>query len=108
MDKRWTSIRIGNLTLNHRLALAPMTRLRAEADGTPSELAVEYYKQRASLGLLISEGTQPSAIGRGYVGSPGIHNAAHIQGWKKNCSCYSCRRWIFIHSTHACRTSISS
>lgn len=83
MDKRWTGIKIGHLELIHRFALAPMTRLRAEADGTPSDLAVEYYQQRASLGLLISEGTQPSAIGRGYVGSPGIHSATHIQGWKK-------------------------
>jgi len=72
MSTIWNEYTIGTLKLKHRLALAPMTRLRALPDGTPSELAVEYYTQRASLGLLITEGTQPSKIGQGYVGSPGI------------------------------------
>ena len=57
MNKIWNDFAIGSIKLEHRLALAPMTRLRALPDGRPSDLAVEYYKQRASLGLLISEGT---------------------------------------------------
>lgn len=106
MDQRWTGIKIGHLALKHRLALAPMTRLRAKPDGTPSELAIEYYKQRASLGLLISEGTQPSAMGRGYVGSPGIHNASHIQGWKKIADAvHADGGHLYIQLMHAGRVS---
>lgn len=79
----WQPITVGTLTLPHRLALAPMTRSRANPDGTPGTLAAEYYGQRASLGLLISEGTQPSADGQGYLSSPGIYTDAHIAGWRQ-------------------------
>ncbi len=57
MKKLWEEITVGNMKLPHRLAMAPMTRSRALADGTPLDLSPEYYGQRASLGLLISEGT---------------------------------------------------
>jgi len=60
-----------------------MTRSRALPDGTPSDLAAEYYGQRASVGLIISEGTQPSDDGQGYSNTPGIYTGAHIKGWKK-------------------------
>ncbi|WAC48226.1 alkene reductase [Asticcacaulis sp. SL142] len=83
MTSVWNPITIGMLTLKHRFALAPMTRGRAQIDGTPSPLAAEYYGQRASLGLLITEGTQPSADGQGYIGSPGIYTDAHVIGWRK-------------------------
>lgn len=106
MNKIWKGIRIGNIDLKHRLALAPMTRLRAEADGTPSDLMVEYYQQRTSLGLLIAEGTQPSAIGRGYMGSPGIHTEQHIQGWKKVVDAVHAKNaHLFIQLMHAGRVS---
>ena len=78
----WQPITVGRMHLPHRLALAPMTRNRAQPDGTPGELAAEYYAQRASLGLLITEGTQPSADGQGYLLSPGIHTPAHVSGWR--------------------------
>ncbi|KRE35446.1 1,2-oxophytodienoate reductase [Janibacter sp. Soil728] len=78
----WEPFTLGSLSLPHRLALAPMTRNRADADGTPTALAAEYYAQRASLGLLITEGTQPSADGQGYLNTPGIHTPEHIAGWK--------------------------
>ncbi|WP_042776159.1 hypothetical protein [Sinorhizobium fredii] len=54
----WTPKRIGAIEVSNRLAMAPMTRSRAQYDGTPSRLAAEYYAQRASLGLLITEGTR--------------------------------------------------
>ncbi len=79
----WSPVKIGKLELKHRLALAPMTRSRAKADGTPGDLAAEYYTQRASLGLLIAEGTQPSDDGQGYSNTPGIYTDAHVAGWKK-------------------------
>ena len=83
MTALWSPVKIGKLELKHRLGLAPMTRSRAKADGTPGDLAPEYYAQRASLGLLISEGTQPSDDGQGYTTTPGIYTDAHVQGWKK-------------------------
>ena len=83
MSTLWNPVKIGKLELKHRLGLAPMTRSRAKPDGTPGDLADEYYAQRASLGLLISEGTQPSDDGQGYTTTPGIYTDAHVKGWKK-------------------------
>ncbi|EUJ33423.1 NADH:flavin oxidoreductase [Listeria floridensis FSL S10-1187] len=81
--KIWTPVKVGNMELNQRLAMAPMTRSRANEDGTVDALSAEYYSQRASMGLLISEGTQPSLEGQGYMNSPGIYNEAHIKAWHK-------------------------
>ena len=83
MSALWNPVKIGKLELKHRLGLAPMTRSRAKPDGTPGDLAAEYYAQRASLGLLISEGTQPSDDGQGYTTTPGIYTDQHVKGWKK-------------------------
>lgn len=82
MTTLWDPITIKNMRLEHRLALAPMTRSRALPDGTPGPLAAEYYAQRAGLGLLITEGTQPSADGQGYLNTPGLYTAEHVAGWK--------------------------
>ncbi len=72
----------GNLTLPHRVALAPLTRNRAK--GTiPGELNAEYYAQRASAAFVITEGTQPSADGQGYLDTPGLHNDEQQAGWAK-------------------------
>ena len=79
----WEPFHLGRLELSHRLALAPMTRSRANADGTPGPGAALYYRQRASLGLLITEGTQPSADGQGYMNTPGIYTPAQIEGWRE-------------------------
>lgn len=83
LDSLWTPIEVGGMQLNHRLAMAPMTRNRAELDGTPSELAATYYGQRASLGMIITEGTQPSADGQGYMNTPGIYTPEHVTGWRR-------------------------
>lgn len=102
----WNEFSLGNIKLKHRLALSPMTRLRALEDGTPSDLTVEFYKQRASLGLLITEGTQPSKMGQGYVGSPGIYTDAHVEGWKKVVNAVHDKgSHIFIQIMHAGRVS---
>ncbi|MES0837342.1 alkene reductase [Nocardiopsis tropica] len=79
----WQPFTLGRVKLPHRLALAPMTRNRAHPDGTPGDLAAEYYGRRASLGLVITEGTQPSEDGQGYPNTPGIHTPAHIEGWRR-------------------------
>lgn len=78
----WQPFTLGRVELPHRLALAPMTRNRAEVDGTPGPLVATYYGQRASLGLVITEGTQPSADGQGYLGTPGIYTPEHVAGWR--------------------------
>ncbi|MCI0754936.1 alkene reductase [Teichococcus vastitatis] len=83
MTDVWSAIKLGNLQLPHRLAMAPMTRSRAKPDGTPGDLAPEYYAQRAAMGLLITEGTQPSEDGQGYPNTPGIHSDDHVAGWRK-------------------------
>ncbi|ACU38722.1 alkene reductase [Actinosynnema mirum] len=76
-------VTLGDIDLPHRLAMAPMTRSRALPDGTPSPLAADYYAQRASLGLLVTEGVQPSADGQGYLLTPGLHDDAHVEGWRE-------------------------
>ncbi|MBZ5732895.1 alkene reductase [Nocardioides sp. TRM66260-LWL] len=69
--------------LPNRLVMAPLTRNRADGEGVPGDLAVEYYRQRATAGLIISEGTQPSAVGQGYLNTPGIHSDEQVAGWRR-------------------------
>ncbi|HEY9355294.1 MAG TPA: alkene reductase [Arthrobacter sp.] len=78
----WQPFTLGRVELPHRLAMAPMTRNRANADGTPGDLAAEYYGQRASLGLIITEGTQPSEDGQGWFHTPGIYTPEQVEGWR--------------------------
>ena len=73
--------RLGLLGLSNRIVMAPLTRNRAALGNVPSSLAVKYYAQRASAGLIISEATQVSPDGQGYEATPGIHSAAQIEGW---------------------------
>jgi N-ethylmaleimide reductase len=75
--------RVGDLATPNRMFMAPMTRSRALAGGVPSELAVEYYTQRASAGLILTEGTAPSAVGLGYARTPAIETPEQIAAWKK-------------------------
>ncbi|MBT0670222.1 alkene reductase [Novosphingobium profundi] len=75
-------LRLGALELPNRVLMAPLTRNRAHADGTPDALAATYYRQRASAGLIVSEATQISAMGKGYKDTPGIYTPAHVEGWK--------------------------
>jgi len=71
-----------SLLLRNRIAMAPLTRCRAE-NNIPSSIHVKYYKQRATAGLIISEGAQISPMAVGYPDTPGIHSKAQIEGWKK-------------------------
>ena len=74
-DVLWSPTRLGRIGLAHRVAMAPMTRSRATGDGLVTDLTRTYYAQRASLAMLITEGTQPSEDGQGYLATPGIHTA---------------------------------
>ena len=106
MSQLFMPVRLGDYTLQNRLAMAPMTRSRAQFDGTPGELSVEYYAQRADLGLIVTEGTQPSDDGQGYLATPGIYTDAHVAGWRKITSAVHAKGGrIFIQLMHAGRMS---
>jgi N-ethylmaleimide reductase len=72
----------GAITTKNRLVMAPMTRNRAGEGEAPGELNAEYYAQRAGAGLIVTEGTQPTADGQGYPHTPGLHTEAQIEGWR--------------------------
>mgnify|MGYP002137346684 CR=1 FL=1 len=76
-------LKAGDLTLNNRMLMAPLTRTRADAGHMPNALMAEYYAQRAGAGLIISEGSQVSQQGQGYAWTPGIYNEAQILGWRQ-------------------------
>ncbi|PAK35615.1 alkene reductase [Peribacillus simplex] len=106
MSRLFEKVRIGNVDLKNRIGMAPMTRSRALPDGTPSDLVAEYYGQRASVGLIISEGTQPSDDGQGYTNTPGIYTENHIKGWKKVTSkVHNEGGHIFVQLMHVGRVS---
>lgn len=75
-------VMLGDLALANHVVMAPMTRSRAGDGDVPTPLMAEYYRQRATAGLIIAEGTQPSADGKGYMRTPGIHSDAQIAGWR--------------------------
>lgn len=77
-----TPVKLGAYELPNRLVMAPLTRNRAGAGNVPHELNALYYAQRASAGLIVSEATQISPQGVGYPGTPGIHSAEQVEGWK--------------------------
>ena len=78
------SYNMGDLILQNRVVMAPMTRNRANNEGnTPTELHEEYYRQRAGAGLIITEGSQVSKRAVGYINTPGIYSEAQVEGWKK-------------------------
>ncbi len=79
----FTPTQLGALSLRNRVIMAPMTRDRAGPGDVPSDAMVEYYRQRASAGLIVTEGVQPSLEGKGYWRTPGIHSAEQIAGWAR-------------------------
>ncbi|MCI2809856.1 alkene reductase [Eoetvoesiella caeni] len=83
MNPLYKNTRLGNYILRNRFVMAPMTRSRADdVSGIPSPFAAQYYAQRANAGLIITEGTYPSPMGKGYVRTPGIHSATQVEAWK--------------------------
>ncbi len=74
---------LGGLAVPNRIIMAPMTRNRATFEAVPTDLATEYYTQRASAGLIVSEGTAPSAAGIGYVRTPAIETPEQITAWRR-------------------------
>ena len=78
----FSPIEVGPLALRNRVVMAPLTRSRAGPGNVPNLLNALYYAQRASAGLIVSEATQISPQGQGYISTPGIHSAEQIEGWK--------------------------
>ena len=83
MNALFRPARFGELELANRIVMAPMTRSRASSGHVPTAVMVDYYAQRASAGLIIAEGTAPSADGIGYCRTPGIYSDEQIQAWRK-------------------------
>lgn len=82
MSQLFDAVKIGSLELKNRVVMAPMTRGRAQADGTPNPIMATYYEQRASAGLIITEATSISQQGVGWVNAPGMFSDAHEEAWK--------------------------
>jgi N-ethylmaleimide reductase len=83
--KLFQATRIGDIEVANRVVMAPLTRCRADeaaGDVPGSEINIEYYRQRSNAGLIISEGTQVSPQGKGYMATPGIYSDEQVAGWK--------------------------
>jgi len=78
----FSPVEVGPLLLRNRVVMAPLTRSRAGRGNVPNQLNALYYAQRASAGLIISEATQISPEGQGYISTPGIYSAEQVEGWK--------------------------
>ncbi|MBU3023484.1 alkene reductase [Aestuariibacter sp. A3R04] len=84
MNPLFTTVKLAGKTLKNRIVMPPMTRSRSTQPGDiANELMAKYYAQRASAGLIVSEGTQISELGKGYAWTPGIYTRAQVAGWKK-------------------------
>lgn len=106
----FTPHKFGRLTLENRVVMAPMTRSRADQPGdVPNALMATYYAQRAGAGLIVSEGTPISEVGRGYSMTPGIYTPAQIAGWRKvTDAVHRNNGKIFVQLWHVGRRSHSS
>ncbi|BAF87064.1 morphinone reductase [Azorhizobium caulinodans ORS 571] len=101
--------RLGDITLSNRIVMAPLTRNRAAPGNIATDLTAQYYAQRASAGLIISEASQISPEGQGYQDTPGIHSPEQIAGWKKvTKAVHDAGGRIFLQAWHVGRISHTS
>lgn len=108
-NKLLTPLQLGDYTLKNRIIMAPLTRMRADAELAPTEMNVEYYRQRSSAGLIITEATQISNQGQGYPMTPGIYTEKQVAGWQKVTDAVHAQRGrIFAQLWHVGRVSHSS
>jgi N-ethylmaleimide reductase len=109
MTSLYDPIVLGDLKLSNRVFMAPLTRNRARPDGVPGNWASTYYSQRASAGLIVTEATQISPMGKGYINTPGIHSEEQIAGWKQVVDAvHRSGGRIFLQLWHVGRISHSS
>ncbi|MEH8020964.1 alkene reductase [Rheinheimera metallidurans] len=83
MPTLFDPLQLGDLQLSNRIIMAPLTRCRASEDRVPNELMIEYYRQRASAGLILTEATAVTPMGVGYPKTPGIWSEQQVAGWRK-------------------------
>ncbi len=83
MSRAFTPVRIGPWDLPQAFVMAPLTRNRAGVGNAPTELNATYYGQRAAAGLIVTEGTAPSAVGQGYLNVPGLYTPEQVEGWRR-------------------------
>ncbi|EOV9671683.1 alkene reductase [Cronobacter turicensis] len=109
-EKLFTPLKVGAITAPNRVFMAPLTRLRSiEPGDIPTAMMAEYYRQRASAGLIISEATQISAQAKGYAGAPGLHSDEQIAAWKKiTAAVHEANGRIAVQLWHTGRISHSS
>lgn len=106
MSSLFDPIQVGDLQLPNRIIMSPLTRLRGTPDHFPSALAIEYYTQRASAGLIISEGTPVDPLGVGYRNVPGIWSPKQVEAWKPiTASVHNAGGRIFAQIWHVGRIS---
>jgi N-ethylmaleimide reductase len=102
----FTPLTLGKLTLKNRVAMAPLTRCRATADHNPAPLMADYYRMRASAGLIIAEGTSPSNNGLGYARQPGLFSNEQVKGWRHvTDAVHQAGGAIFVQLMHTGRVS---
>lgn len=107
MSNFFDEITIGNTTLSNRIIMAPMTRSRANDEGVQPAFAVEYYRQRASAGLIITEAVNISPMAKGYIRTPGIYTEDQIESWRKIADAvHSKGGKIFMQLFHAGRIAL--
>ncbi len=83
MAEFFDSLKVGNIELKNRIIMSPMTRSRADDAGVQPDYAADYYAQRASAGLIITEAVNISPMAKGYVRTPGIYTPEQVEAWKK-------------------------
>ena len=105
----FTPTLLGAVDIPNRVLMAPLTRSRAQRDGVPGPLAPLYYAQRASAGLIVTEATQVTPEGQGYISTPGIHSAAQVAGWRRvTDATHAAGGRIFLQLWHVGRVSHES
>ena len=108
-NKLFSEFQLGPHRLKNRIVMAPMTRSRAAAGNVPTPVMATYYRQRASAGLIITEATQVTPEGQGYMSTPGIHSPEQVQGWKGvTKAVHEAGGKIFLQLWHVGRISHSS
>jgi N-ethylmaleimide reductase len=105
----FTPYRMGDLDLPNRIVMAPLTRMRAQShDHVPTTLQAEYYAQRASAGLIITEATAISPEGFGWADTPGVWMEEQVRGWRRITECRPCVRRPHNCTTLAHRRNLAS
>ena len=108
MPKLFEPIRVGKLELSNRIIMAPMTRSRADDAGVQPAFVAEYYRQRASAGLIITEATNVSPMAKGYIRTPGIYTAEQIESWRRVTGRSPLARRKNLHANFSHRAHLSS